>query len=163
MTLKDLHNDKNTGFKIPKDYFTNLEDTILSEAKLQEKIPNHGFKIPDNYFDGLEDQILTKLDAKPKVRTLNIKPWAYAASIAACLALMFTLTFSKEQTHSISSINNDSLESFILNEEFNTSEMATLITDSDVFENDILNSTLSDASIDYYIESEVDLEDLLDN
>ncbi|QDO94122.1 hypothetical protein FNB79_09060 [Formosa sediminum] len=163
MKLKDLHNDNTGGFKIPKDYFNTLEDSILSQAKLQDKVSNPGFKAPDDYFETLEARILTKLDAKPKVRTLNIKPWAYAASIAACLVLMFTLTFSNNQTHSISSINNDSLESFILNEEFNTSEMATLITDTDVFENDILNSTLSDASIDYYIESVVDLEDLLDN
>ena len=165
MKLKDLHNDKTAGFKMPKDYFNTLEDSILNEAKLQDKVSDHGFKVPDYYFDTLEDEILTKFHSKSttKVRTLNIKPWAYAASIAACLALMFTLTFSKNQTHSISSINNDTLESFILSEELNTSEMAALITDSDVFENDILNSALSDASIDYYIESEVDLEDLLDN
>ncbi|WP_299782026.1 hypothetical protein [uncultured Formosa sp.] len=164
MKLKDLHNDKNTGFKIPKDYFANLEDSILNEARLQEKVQSHGFKIPDNYFDTLEDQIYNKTVNKKttKVRTLNIKPWFYAASIAASLVLIFTLTFSKNQTYTISSINNETLESFILREELDASEMSTLITDSDVFESDILNSTISDANIDHYIESETNLEDLLD-
>ncbi|CDF78562.1 hypothetical protein BN863_8500 [Formosa agariphila KMM 3901] len=167
MKLKDLHNGKKTAFKVPKDYFnTNLEESILSEAKLRAKVLNHGFKAPDNYFETLEEQIYSKTDRNPKakVKTIQLKPWIYAASIAASLALIFTLTFSNNQSNSISAINNDSLESFILDEDLNTSEMATLITDSDLFGRDILNNALSDATIDYYIESEIDdLEDLFDN
>ena len=165
MKLKDLHNDNTAGFKIPKDYFNNLEDTILNDAKMQAKIPSHGFKVPDHYFDNLEDTIYNKATTKntSKVRTLNVQPWVYAASIAACIMLMFTLTFSNNQSNSISAINNDTLESFILDEDLNTSEMATLITDSDLFGSDILDSAISDASINNYIEREIELEDLLDN
>lgn len=165
MKLKDLHNNKTAGFKIPKDYLNNLEDTILNQAKLDSKVKSHGFKTPDGYLDTLEDKIYKKVKAKPntKVRTLNLKPWIYAASIAASLILLFTLTINTQQTHTISSINNESLESFILTEDLNDSEIATLITDADFFENDILKSAISDASINQYIEREIDLEDFLEN
>ncbi|MFB9052916.1 hypothetical protein ACFFVB_07465 [Formosa undariae] len=165
MKLKDLHNNNNSGFKIPKDYFSNLEESILNEAKLDAKVPSHGFVVPDHYFDNLEDTIYKKATSKStsKVRTLHVQPWVYVASIAACVMLMFTLTFSEKQSNSISSINNESLESFILDEDLNTSEMATLITDSVLFGREILNNAISDATIDNYIEREIDLEDLLDN
>ncbi|WP_066224867.1 hypothetical protein [Formosa haliotis] len=161
MKLKDLHNDNNAGFKIPKDYFNNLEDTILNEAKMQTKVTNTGFKVPENYFDTLEALIQTKVNTKQdtKVRTLRIKPWVYAASIAACLMLMFTLTFSKSKTTSFSALNTETLESFIINEDLNTSEMATLIIDTDIFQNEILQEAISDSSIDYYVENEIEIED----
>jgi len=88
MTKNNLHNIKETGFKAPKDYFDNLEDSILSEIKLKESSSDTGFKTPKDYFETLEDRIIEKTSEKktPKVISLlNRRNLIYISSIAAQL------------------------------------------------------------------------------
>jgi len=48
-------NTKNP-FKIPENYFKNLEDSLLKNAKSISY--SHGFTIPKDYFNTLEEDIL---------------------------------------------------------------------------------------------------------
>ncbi|NJN28883.1 MAG: hypothetical protein HC819_24405, partial [Cyclobacteriaceae bacterium] len=57
MITNKLHNIKETGFKVPDNYFESLEETILNDVKLKEKIAHSGFKTPDNYFESVEETI----------------------------------------------------------------------------------------------------------
>jgi hypothetical protein len=63
MTKNSLKNME-TGFKVPKDYFENFEDRLLSELKLKETASPSGFKLPEDYFDSLDNKIL---DAVKKI------------------------------------------------------------------------------------------------
>ena len=122
MEKNNLHNIKKSGFKTPKDYFENLEDSILSEAKLSEtietsglntptdyfegleavilnkaklndKVSDTGFKVPQDYFETIEDSIIKNTKQTPKVITLfSKKTLLYVSSIAAVVVLFFSLS-----------------------------------------------------------------------
>lgn len=165
MKLNDLHKDKAAGFKTPEGYFSNLEENIFHQSKLKSRISSHGFTVPHAYFDTLEDTVLSKLKTeKPtKVISLKSKSWLYLSSIAATIALLISLTLFNNKSFTFSSLNNETIETYILNQDINTSEMAALIINSNAFESEILQESISDNSIETYLESTIELEDFLYN
>ena len=59
--------DKNTGFKVPENYFQNIEENVFSVMKVNNvefKKPLNSFKVPATYFDTIEDTVLAKLKAE---------------------------------------------------------------------------------------------------
>ncbi|CAL66029.1 hypothetical protein [Christiangramia forsetii] len=85
---------QNSGFKIPKDYFGNLEEKMMLRLEDQKsiEIPPKGkeFSVPDGYFSSLEDKIIAKTyDENTRVRRLFKKEYFfYAAAVAAIFVLM---------------------------------------------------------------------------
>ena len=77
--MSKLDNIKQSGFKAPKGYFTNLEDRIIDEIKLDNALKKgneSSFMMPDGYLDGLEDVIMSKL------------PKAYLLTWRICLEIL---------------------------------------------------------------------------
>lgn len=81
--MKHFDTNKN-AFKLPDNYFNQLEDSILIESK---KLPEkNGFIVPENYFSELEDKIVStavEQNKQGKVRKL----WIAISSVAACLII----------------------------------------------------------------------------
>ena len=61
------------AFIVPKGYFDNLSDRIVSYKNLNElksEAVNGGFAVPENYFEGLESNILSRVNIDS---TLNVE------------------------------------------------------------------------------------------
>lgn len=179
MEKSNLHNILNSGFKTPKGYFENLEDTILSEAKLSEiaetsglnkpkdyfegledvilntaklneKVSTSGFKIPEDYFETLENTIITKQE--PKVISLfNKKTLLYASSIAAAIALFFSLSIFGDASVTLADVDTELIDNYVLNETQAT-DIATLFTETELENTSFIDYNLSDDTLDNYLE-----------
>ena len=82
---------KGTGFEIPQNYMSAVEETVISELMLQKKCQKETsstFKLPENYFDEIEDVVLAKLKTeivknKDKLITNEFQPFLVAFEWAA--------------------------------------------------------------------------------
>ncbi|MGZ0017789.1 hypothetical protein [Yeosuana sp. AK3] len=165
MKHTSLNNINKTGFKVPKDYFENFEDLLLSELKLKEASTNHGFKVPENYFENLETQILNTVHKKqPKV--IHFIAWrkiAYAAAAAAILLMMFNVIFTNNKNLNIENIETASIENYILTEGLETSDVASLFTDEDLSEISSIKTHLNPETLENYVLDYLEIEDLITN
>ncbi|AOW19297.1 hypothetical protein [Urechidicola croceus] len=64
----NLHKLKNlsSGFKVPKGYFENTEDSIWNSIFLDKINTNSPFSTPSNYFESIETKVYSKIDLKNK-------------------------------------------------------------------------------------------------
>ncbi len=164
MSTNKLHNIKETGFKVPKDYFESFEDNFLNELKLKEITTDSGFKVPDNYFDSLEDKITSAVNQEKEIKVVKLVTWrkaAYAAAIAASLVLMFNIYFNQKTPVTIDTIETASIENYILNEELETTEIASLFNEEDLSDVQLIHDGFSSESIENYIFDNVEIEDII--
>ncbi|MEX6625948.1 hypothetical protein [Tenacibaculum salmonis] len=87
---------KKTGFSIPKNYFEEIDDTILSSIITDKLDKQEHFKTPSNYFDTVEDAILKQITIKTpkeikkvKVISLYQKMLQFIPLTAAASVLLF--------------------------------------------------------------------------
>ena len=161
-------NIKNTGFETPKNYFDSVEDTVFSSLqseKLKNSTSDPGYSIPEGYFDSLEDEVLSKID-KPetKVISLNTRKLLYTAtSIAAILVLYFTL-FSKTERNTLDSLDTEVVEAYILEQEIDSYELASLLTDEDIdtINGDIFKEEFNTDQLEEYILENIELESIIE-
>ena len=161
---KDWKLTKNikTGFTVPEDYFTGIEDELFSRL-IVEKLPKHdGFKTPEAYFESLENVIIEKTKNKNgkliNFKRRNIKLISVAASIV--LLLFFGSNFiyntntelSSEEIISWLDMNANSLSNdevaFALTE-LNVNDINPYLT---IKNEDIIESLLDSNDVDYLIE-----------
>jgi len=161
MSKNKLHNIKNSGFKTPNDYFDNLEDSIMNQINLSEKIEDTGFKTPDNYFESLEDNLLDKVSHKPKVISMFTKRnLIYASSIAAALVIMLSVYFNRNEI-TFDNLETVSIENYLYDEGFDTYEIASLLTEEELSTDNFVDSQLSDELIENYLIENTTIEDLI--
>lgn len=64
--MKKDPSNKDSGFKLPEDYFSNLEERIRERLEQQETeatLPQEaGFTVPEGYFENLSDHILQQVN-----------------------------------------------------------------------------------------------------
>ena len=154
--------DIKTGFTVPENYFTGIEDELFSRLIL-EKLPKHdGFKTPEAYFESLENVIIEKTKNKNgkliNFKRRNIKLISVAASIV--LLLFFGSNFiyntntelSSEEIISWLDMNANSLSNdeiaFALTE-LNVNDINPYLT---IKNEDIIESLLDSNEVDYLIE-----------
>ena len=161
MNKNNLHNIKKPGFKTPKNYFDGLEDSIMNQIKIQEKIEDTGFKVPDNYFDSLDDKILGKVTNKPKVISLFTKRnLFYASSIAAAIVLMFSIFINNDDL-TFDDLEMASIENYLTEEDFDTHDIASLLTEDELITDNFINSEFTDEALEDYLLKNATIEDLL--
>lgn len=165
----NLNDIKNTGFKVPKDYFQNLEEQIMDNIKLNETLQNvddSGFNTPEGYFDTLEDVVLAKVNSKkkPKVVSLfNKQSFIYISGVAAAILIMFAVVFNKTET-TLDTIDAELVENYFIDQGINTYEIASLLTEDNNINLDIelFDDTFNEDSLEDYLLENVDLEDFID-
>jgi len=164
MNTNKLHNIKNTGFKVPKDYFGSLEDAILTDLKLKEMAPETGYKVPENYFESLEHKITNAIVPEKEVKVIKLFTWrkaAYVSAVAASLILMFNIFFNNTNNVNIENIETASIENYILNEDLESSEIASLFTDEDLSDVQLINDGYSSETLENYIFDNLEIEDII--
>lgn len=158
-----MKEDKKTeGFNIPQNYFTDFEERLFLKIS-EDIIPKEpGFKVPDNYFEQVEDTVLNKVSKseiihKPKVITLfTKKTLLYAASIAACAAIVFSIFNLDENINDINDIQISVIEEFIEegNISFDTYDLSSMLTDEEDFS--IENDLFSEEILEEYLLETID-------
>lgn len=161
MNKNKLHNIKDSGFKTPKNYFDGLEDSIMDQIKLNEKIEDTGFKAPDDYFESLEDKILDKVSHKPKVISLFTKRnLFYVSSIAAALVLMFNIIGNKNE-FTFEDLETASIENYLYDQDIDSYEIASLLTDDELTTANFIDTKITDESLENYLLQNATIEDLI--
>lgn len=161
-------NIKNTGFKIPKDYFDGVEDSVFSslrEEQLKGKTGAPNITVPEGYFESIEHRVMAKINKpEPKVIQLNYKRvlWS-AASIAAILMLYFVM-FNKTEPITLDTIDTELVEAYILEQDVNSYDLASLLTEDDLerINMDILEEEFTNDELEEYILDNIELETILE-
>ncbi len=163
MKNKKLHNIKETGLKVPKDYFDNLEDTVLRHIKLKELSSESGFKTPKNYFDTLEDSILSKTSEKEHIKVISLfsrRNLIYASSIAAAILLLFNLSISEKKSD-WDKLDSETVENYIIEENIGSYEIASLLSEDSFIEDDFAIHSLNQENVENYLLDNLDIDDLI--
>lgn len=164
MKTNKLHTIKNTGFKVPNNYFNELEDAILSDLKLKAMAPKSGFKLPDTYFNSLEDTIINKLQPEKETKIINLFTWrkvAYATAIAASLILMINIYSNSTKNITIETIETARIEDYILNEDISNTEFAALFTKEDLQDVQLISDGYSSETLENFVFDNLDIEDII--
>jgi 6-pyruvoyl-tetrahydropterin synthase len=122
--------NKKNLFKIPRNYFQELEHSLIENAKAIKV--EKSLSTPKNYFNTLEKEILKKTypEKKPlfNVRRITIS----FISIAASFLILFILNpFEATKTMTEDQAFNNYLESYYL-EDLDSYEMLSMIEDSEI-------------------------------
>ena len=163
MKKENIFKIKETGFSVPEDYFKNFEDTILSQAKLNEIVVETGFKIPDSYFVNVEKQILqqvTNKDASKVISLFNTRNILYISGIAAAILLLFNLSVFKS-TSNWESLDSETVENYLINENIGAYEIASTLDNIDFSEENFINQQMNENTIETYLLENIKIEDLI--
>ena len=130
--------NKSNPFKIPKNYFQELEYLLIEKTKTTSVKNN--LSTPKDYFNTLEKEILKEIYPEKK-SLFNVKRIIISLTgIAASFLILFIFnTFETPKTITEDQAFNDYLESYYL-ENLDSYEMLSMIEDSEIEK--IVNSTL---------------------
>ncbi|WP_299063308.1 hypothetical protein [uncultured Polaribacter sp.] len=151
---------KKTGFSAPKNYFNDLEEHLETKLSEDNFAKESGFSAPDRYFKNLEKDILTKVKSTKKVtkvisfkeRFLKMMPIIAAASVILFIALN-SFVFSNKNKITIDALSDTDIEYWLDSNTFNTNDIAAVLQDDILIENDFYFTTLEDENIEDYINS----------
>ena len=130
--------NKNNPFKIPENYFQELEYLLIENTK-NTSVKNN-LSIPKDYFNTLENEILKEIYPEKKSLSNVRKIIISFTSIAASLSILFILnTFEAPKKITEDQAFNDYLESYYL-EDLDSYEMLSMIENSEIEK--IVNSSL---------------------
>lgn len=111
---------KDTGFKVPDNYFRDFEARMMARVNSSEKeLRENPFKVPENYFETLEARIFEKLEKAPEkgkvIPLFNRRYLSYVASIAAVLAILFSsVVFNQKQEFGFDDLDILAVENYLL-------------------------------------------------
>jgi hypothetical protein len=90
---------KDTLIEVPQDYFSTVEDQILSQLQLP-KAKNVMEPAPDGYLENLEDEIIKKVagTGNGTKQRHNIFKLFIGVAVAACLGVFLISRFSLDDT-----------------------------------------------------------------
>ena len=163
MKKNKLHNIEETGFKVPDDYFDALEDVILSDIKLKKMSSDSGFKLPEDYFNALEATITNKMATKTHTKVIPLfrkRTLIYISSTAAVVLLLFNLSIFKSKP-TFDSLDFETVENYILNENIGSYEIAALLSEEDLLEENFIEYQVEEETIEAYILDNLDVEDII--
>ncbi|MGJ8666296.1 MAG: hypothetical protein ACSHW7_08025 [Patiriisocius sp.] len=148
------------GFKMPEGYLEDFQKNLQIKMELNDASSNTGFKVPKNYFESINGTDFTSEISKTETKVINLKRFAFVGiSIAACLAIIFTLTKNQSPT-SLDTIAMTSIEEYIISDnisisldditaEISDDEMEALETEDVLFQETTLEDYLLE-TIDTY-------------
>lgn len=163
MSKKTIHNIKTTGFKVPKDYFNNLEDISLTEIKLKTQFETTGFKTPNNYFNTIEERVFSTILEKLQVKIVSIarkKQLLYLSSIAAVITILVSV-FIVNNNSNWGKIDYETVENYMIEEDFSSYEIASLLTNDDLNELNFTKYHLNETLIETYLLDHLEINDLI--
>lgn len=126
-------NELKNNFKVPENYFKNLEDEIFLKSLKQKE----NYITPTNYFNDLEQSILSKTIDKKEMKIIHFNIWWAAACILfiALVTLPFVISSTKKSTEIVDTKTENQVyekiyDSYIVSDQNKKSSNVTL-DDSD--------------------------------
>jgi len=166
MKNKNLHNINKTGFKAPKDYFESFEDTLMNKINNNQSLNNidaTGFELPNDYFENFEDKLhkrISKENDSKVVRLFTRRNLVYLSGVAAAVLILFNLSiFDTKVTWD--SLDIQTVENYIIGEDFDSYELASLLPDDQLLESNFISNTITDDTLENYLIDNLDLEDII--
>lgn len=152
--------DKKSGFSVPKNYFSDAEDTF-SSFLIEDKFPeSNGFEIPDNYFDNVEENILQKINTTKKEtkvislrsRIIKLIPASIAATIALFLTFNYLLNLNNDDIN-FNTVAQSEIENWIIENanDLSDTDFATILNSEIMNENDFALTSIKNDEIEEYI------------
>lgn len=146
------------GFSVSKNYFDNLEDAIEIKVFENSFPKQQVFTTPHSYFKSLDNNILTKVSTTKKEtkvisfkeRVLKIIPVSVAASLILFIGLNISNTDKK---FTLDSLSETDIEYWLDDNMLNTNDIAAVLEEDILEENDFSYTVLQDDSIEDYINS----------
>ena len=141
MKKKGLPYRKDSGFKVPENYFQDFEARLMSQLPtVEENFILHEksspFKVPDAYFDQFESRLNERLNIKEtRVIPLNNrkKLLFYVAGVAAVLAVIFSsVVFNRSQSFEYNDLDILAVENYLLESfDYSSPEETHLLKEGD--------------------------------
>ncbi len=165
MKDKKLNTVKSTGFKVPKDYFENFEDSLFEKMNTQKTIgvSQTGFEVPKDYFENIEDRILDNVKDKEETKVISLfnrKTVVYISSIAAAVLLLFNLSIFNS-TVTVGDLETATVENYILEEDISSYDIASLFTEELPNEEGLVDFDLDEERLEEYLLNNADIENLM--
>ena len=164
MKLENEPHKLSSGFKVPNDYFENLETQVLRTIDLNSKVEAAGFKVPENYFSSVEDRVIKNLRPPSETKVISLWNWKTVVSIsaiAASLVLMFNVVLNKPEADSFKSLETNSIASYLSEEDFSTYELASILDYESLSTDDFVNQEIPKQNIEDYLLDQTDLDNLI--
>ena len=144
------------GFDLPKDYFEEFESRLFNRINMESLPKESGFKVPTGYFNDLGKNVIASVEGSNKTKVISIvskKTLLYAASIAACAVLVFSLINFNNEEITLSDIDFSTIENYIEdgNLEITNYDLTSLLTEEDLNELTIEDSLISEELIEDYL------------
>ncbi|MGC1473930.1 MAG: hypothetical protein WA775_15160 [Psychroserpens sp.] len=162
-----LHTIKHSGFKVPDNYFSEVEARILTDVALREHGDQSGFQIPDAYLKELDDKILAKVSEEKSTKVISTLNWRQIASvsaIAASLVLMFQIFYSSEnntEQPTFDTLEIGAIENYIDQETYTSLDLASLLTEEELSKDTFIDDELSEKTLETYLLEQDELDDLI--
>ena len=147
--------NKNSPFKVPKDYFKSFDANFFTEQELKNKVQKTGFKTPDGYLNDFNVSI-PKTSKVTNLRKLNKKYSIYISGIAAALILLFMFIMPKKDNEEVSL---EILEDYLLSEVDQSDLLSNILTLDEL--NDLYILNVSSSEIENYLLQNASIETLL--
>ncbi|MBG7613015.1 hypothetical protein IU405_12230 [Polaribacter sp. BAL334] len=163
----DTKTAKNSGFSVPTNYFTELEEAVFTEISTTSFPKETGFATPDDYFISLENRILDSISVTKKETTViqfknrifKFIPYVAAASIALFITLN-SFFFKETTTFSLDSVSQNDIENWLDSKTFTNTEIANVLGDEFLNLNDFSFAELKTETLEDYITT-IDTQELL--
>lgn len=147
--------NKNSPFKVPKDYFKSFDANFFIEQELKNKVQKTGFKTPDGYLNDFNVSI-PKTSKVTNLRKLNKKYSIYISGIAAALILLLMFIIPKKDNEEVSL---EILEDYLLSEVDQSDLLSNILTLDEL--NDLYILNVSSSEIENYLLQNASIETLL--
>lgn len=156
-----------SNFKVPESYFETFEEQLFSKISEEEFPKSNGFKVPEDYFEDLEDRVLKSVrNSEEPIKTIPLigkKYLGFAAAIAACLVIGFTILNNRTDKQNLDTIQLAAIDSYIEegNLNFDFYDLTTMINDSDISGFEVQKRELSQSALEDYLFENIDTEILI--
>nr|WP_321223095.1 hypothetical protein [uncultured Psychroserpens sp.] len=164
MKQKKLDHINTSGFKVPKDYFSQVEEQILGEVRLKDKVNSSGFNVPDAYFNTLDNKIISNVTKQQETKVIPLfkrRNIAYALTIAASIILMFNVFYNTNDELTFSSIDTASIEDYLVDENYTSYDLSELLTYEELSKDNFIDNRISQDQLEDYLLNSSNLEDFL--
>lgn len=156
-----------SGFKTPENYFENFEERLFIKISEESFPKSAGHSIPDGYFQNLEDRILNKvIHSEKPTKVISLFPkkyFGYAAAIAACLIIGFTVFNTETENTALDSLQLAAIDIYIEDGNLNLDlyDLTSFIEDEDFFDLNLDDRKFSESVLENYILENIDEETLI--
>ncbi len=155
------------GFKAPEKYFEDFEERLFGKISEESFPKSTGHTVPDGYFESMEERVLKTVSTSEKpVKVIPLFPkkyFGYAAAIAACLLIGFTIFNNKTDNSNMDALQLAAIDNYIEDGNLNLDlyDLTSYINDGDITDLNLKDQQFSETTLENYILENVDEETLI--